>query len=35
MRRKSFAGVEFENRPADKMRITELRRTVKDYFTEG
>lgn len=35
MRRKSFAGVEFENRPADKMRIAELRRTVKDYFMEG
>lgn len=35
MRRKSFAGVEFENRAADKMRIAELRRTVKDYFTEG
>jgi hypothetical protein len=35
MRRKSYAGVEFENRPADKMRIAELRRTVKDHFTQG
>jgi hypothetical protein len=34
-RRKSLAGVCMENRAADKMRIAELRRTVKDYFTEG
>jgi hypothetical protein len=32
-RRKSLAGVSMENRAADKMRIAELRRTVKDYFT--
>lgn len=34
-RRKSLAGVAVENRAADKMRIAQLRRTVKDYFTEG
>jgi hypothetical protein len=35
LRRKALAGVTLENRAADKMRIAELRRTVKDYFTEG
>jgi hypothetical protein len=35
LRRKALGGVLLENRAADKMRIAELKRTVKEYFTEG